>query len=230
MPASGLDADARARGRSATITCRYHGWAFNADGKCIRERGRDTGYSREALDRLGTDLKPVARVASYRGFVFACLDPDTEDLETFLGDARPFIDLMADQSERGMEVLKGESTYVMRANWKLQTEFDRRLSRRHGAPELRPYGSPARDALGRGGRCPPKTEASRILDLESIRSGGYDVGNGHMINWSDRGSPEAAPLNEAREAITARFGEGKARWMIDRGRTVTIFPTSSSTT
>ena len=70
-----------------------------------------------------------------------------------------------------------------------------------------------------------KTEASRILDARvRSSSGGYDVGNGHMINWSDRGSPESAPLNEARQALTERFGAGKARWMIDRGRTVTIFP------
>ena len=216
------------RGRSGvqpTITCRYHGWAFNADGKCIRVRGRDTGYSREALERLGTDLKPVARVAAYRGFVFASLDPDVEDLETFLGGARPFVDLMADQSEDGMEVLKGESTYVMRANWKLQTENS--TDGYHVATVHRNFAHTVRqrEALAGGADdARAKTEASRILDLESISSGGYDMGNGHMINWSDRGSPESVPLNEARDAITARFGERKARWMIDRGRTVTIFP------
>ncbi len=216
------------RGRSGvqpTITCRYHGWAFNADGRCIRVRGRDTGYSREALERLGTDLKPVPRVAAYRGFVFACLDADVEDLESFLGGARPFIDLMADQSEQGMEVLKGESTYVMRANWKLQTENS--TDGYHVATVHRNFAHTVRqrEALAGGnGDAREKTEASRILDLESIRSGGYDVGNGHMINWSDRGSPGSAPLNEAREAIAARFGAGKARWMIDRGRTVTVFP------
>ena len=216
------------RGRSGvqpTITCRYHGWSFNADGKCIRVRGREAGYDRAALERLGTDLRPVARVASYRGFVFACLDAEVDDLEIFLGGARPFIDLMADQSEQGMEVLKGESTYVMRANWKLQTENS--TDGYHVATVHRNFAHTVRqrEALAGGtGDAREKTEASRILDLESIQSGGYDVGNGHMINWSDRGSPEAAPLNEARGAITARLGEGKARWMIDRGRTVTIFP------
>lgn len=215
------------RGRSGvrpTITCRYHGWAFDADGKCIRVRGRETGYSEAALDRLGTDLKPVARVAAYRGFVFACLNAEVEDLEIFLGRARPFIDLMADQSEQGMEVLKGESTYVMRANWKLQTENS--TDGYHVATVHRNFAHAVRqrEALGGENDTRAKTEASRILDLESISSGGYDVGNGHMINWSDRGAPESAPLNEAREAIAARHGADKARWMIDRGRTVTIFP------
>ena len=113
----------RARqGCAPTITCRYHGWAFDADGKCVRVRGREGGYDTSALERMGIDLRPVARMASYRGFVFACLEAGVEDLETFLGGARPFIDLMADQSADGMEVLRGQSTYVMRANWKLQTE------------------------------------------------------------------------------------------------------------
>ncbi len=216
------------RGRSGvqpTITCRYHGWAFDADGKCIRVRGGKTGYTKAALDRLGVDLKPVPRVASYRGFVFACLDPGVEDLETFLGGAMPFVDLMADQSEQGMEVLRGESTYVMRANWKLQTENS--TDGYHVATVHRNFAHTVRqrEALaGDTGDVRTRTEASRILDLERIESGGYDIGNGHMINWSDRGSPKAAPLSESRSAITARFGAGKARWMIDRGRTVTIFP------
>lgn len=212
-------------GLAPTITCRYHGWAFNADGKCIRVRGRESGYDKSALDRLGVDLKPVLRSETYRGFVFACLDPDMPDLATFLGDARPFIDLMADQSEQGMEVLKGESTYVMRANWKLQTENS--TDGYHVASVHRNFAHTVRQRetlMGKLDDERAKTEASRILDLESIQSGGYDVGNGHMINWSDRGSPEAAPLNESRAAITERFGEGTARWMIDRGRTVTIFP------
>ena len=201
------------RGQSGvqpTITCRYHGWAFNADGKCIRVRGRDEGYSREALERLGTDLKPVARVADYRGFVFACLDAEVEDLESFLGGARPFIDLMADQSEQGMEVLRGESTYVMRANWKLQTENS--TDGYHVATVHRNFAHAVRqrEALaGEAGDARARTEASRILDLESIQSGGYDMGNGHMINWSDRGSPESAPLNEARAALVARFGRAR---------------------
>ena len=216
----------RARsGCSPTITCRYHGWAYNADGKCIRVRGRDHGYDDGALERLGSDLKPVPQTASYRGFVFASLDPEVEDLAEFLGGARPFIDLMADQSDQGMEVLKGDSTYVMRANWKLQTENS--TDGYHVATVHRNFAHTVRHRESLSGAVDDaraKTEASRILDLDSIQSGGYDVGNGHMINWSDRGSPEAAPLNESRAALVARFGEAKARWMIDRGRTVTIFP------
>ena len=216
----------RARqGCAPTITCRYHGWAFDADGKCVRVRGREGGYDTSALERMGIDLRPVARMASYRGFVFACLEAGVEDLETFLGGARPFIDLMADQSADGMEVLRGQSTYVMRANWKLQTEnstdgYHVSTVHRNFAHAVR-----HRESLsGEAADARAKTEASRILDLDSIESGGYDVGNGHMINWSDRGAPESAPLNEARAALTARFGEAKTRWMIDRGRTVTIFP------
>lgn len=210
-------------GAAPTITCRYHGWTFDAEGGCLRVRGR--GHEAEALDRIGPGLAPVGRVAAYRGFVFASFDEEGETLEEFLGAARPFIDLMADQSERGMEVLRGESTYVMRANWKLQTENS--TDGYHVASVHRNFAHAVRYREARSGPlgdAREKTEASRILNLDGIDSGGYDLGNGHMVNWSDRGDAAAAPLAESRAALTARFGAGKARWMIDRGRAVTIFP------
>ena len=215
----------RKSGHAKTLTCRYHGWCFNSEGECILVRGGDESYDADDLARLDTSLRPVARLESYKGFVFGCLDPGAESLSDFLGLAKPFIDLMADQSPEGMEVLKGESRYVMEANWKLQTENS--TDGYHVATVHRNFATTLsyRDSL-QGGAADErmKTEASRILNLDNIGSGGYDVGNGHMINWSDRGSPQAAPLNDRRDALLARFPEEKVRWMVDRGRTVTVFP------
>ncbi len=44
------------------------------------------------------------------------------DLATYLGHARLYIDLVADQSEAGMEIIGGSHLYSMRANWKLLVE------------------------------------------------------------------------------------------------------------
>jgi benzoate/toluate 1,2-dioxygenase alpha subunit len=213
----------RKSGNAKTLTCRYHGWCFNSEGACTLVRGEKESYTPDALARMGTSLRPIAGFDSYKGFVFGCLDPDAESLADFLAPAMPFIDLMADQSPDGMEVLRGESRYMMAANWKLQT--DNSTDGYHVATVHRNFATTLsyRDSLG-GADDRMKTEASRILSLDKVQSGGYEVGNGHMINWSDRGSPLAAPLHEQRAALLARFPEGKVHWMVDRGRTVTVFP------
>lgn len=215
----------RTSGNARTLTCRYHGWCFNAEGACTLVRGGDEAYLPDDLARLGTNLRPVEQFASYKGFLFGCLDADAPPLDDFLGGAKPFIDLMADQSSDGMEVLRGESRYVMEANWKLQTENS--TDGYHVATVHRNFATTVgyRETLRPdGGAGMAKTEASRILSLEKIGSGGYDVGNGHMINWADRGNPEAGPLWPWRDKLLERFSEGKVKWMLERGRTVTVFP------
>ncbi|MEX2454467.1 MAG: Rieske 2Fe-2S domain-containing protein [Rhodospirillaceae bacterium] len=215
----------RTSGNAKTLVCRYHGWCFSAAGACTLVRGREEAYREADLERMGTDLRPIAAFASYKGFLFGCLDPAAPPLEDFLGGAMPFIDLMADQSPDGLEVLRGESRYVMEANWKFQTENS--TDGYHVATVHRNFATTVgyRETLvPDGGGVMGKTEASRILSLDKINSGGYDVGNGHMINWADRGSPEAGPLWPQRDALLGRFPEGKVKWMLERGRTVTVFP------
>jgi benzoate/toluate 1,2-dioxygenase subunit alpha len=45
-----------------------------------------------------------------------------------------------------------------------------------------------------------------------------------MINWADRGNPEAGPSWPQRAALLEQFEPGKVKWMLERGRTVTVFP------
>ena len=87
----------RRRGRSRTLVCRFHGWCYNTNGDCIRIKDEAEGWPQGA-DKTKLGLTPVARVASYRGFVFGCLNHDVPDLEDNLGAARPFIDLLYDLS------------------------------------------------------------------------------------------------------------------------------------
>lgn len=215
----------RRAGNARTLTCRYHGWSFACDGRCVQVRGGGEAYSPTVLARVGADLRPIARLADYKGFVFGCLDGDVPDLDHFLGPARRFIDLMADQSADGMEALRGDSCYVMHANWKLQTENS--TDGYHVASVHRNFATTLsfRDSLvGEDGDDLARTEAGRILDLDNVGSGAYDLEGGHMINWSDRGRPTTNPLWESRAALAQRHGEAKARWMVDRGQTITIFP------
>jgi benzoate/toluate 1,2-dioxygenase alpha subunit len=49
----------------------------------------------------------VPQVESYKGFIFACLNPDAPTLTEHLAETRPFIDMLADQSPDGMECCRG---------------------------------------------------------------------------------------------------------------------------
>jgi choline monooxygenase len=65
-------------GNQANLVCRYHGWAFDGDGKLLN--ARDFG----AAAPEGTCLTKI-RAQSWRGMVFVCLDPTTPDLVEWLG-------------------------------------------------------------------------------------------------------------------------------------------------
>ncbi|MEC8530951.1 MAG: Rieske 2Fe-2S domain-containing protein [Pseudomonadota bacterium] len=215
----------RTSGNAKTIACRYHGWCFNSDGACTLVRGGDDAYQAADLERMGTSLTPIEQFMDYKGFLFGCLNTKTPPLEEFLGGALPFIDLMADQAPNGMEILRGESRYIMEANWKLQTENS--TDGYHVATVHRNFATTVgyRETLAPDGdQGMAKTEASRILSLEKIGSGGYNVGNGHMINWADRGNPEAGPSWPQRAVLLENHSKSKVKWMLERGRTVTVFP------
>ncbi len=70
-------------GRQTTLVCRYHGWAFDAAGAVRNARDFGAEDAGEALpDGLGLTS---ARVATWRNFVFICLDPSTPELADWLG-------------------------------------------------------------------------------------------------------------------------------------------------
>ncbi|MEX1056313.1 MAG: Rieske 2Fe-2S domain-containing protein, partial [Natronospirillum sp.] len=94
----------RRQGNAKTLRCRFHGWCYNTKGRCTRVKNEKTGWP-EGSNREDKGLTPIGRVGSYRGFVFGSLKADVPDLEDNLGEAKPFIDLLADQSPEGIEVL-----------------------------------------------------------------------------------------------------------------------------
>jgi phenylpropionate dioxygenase-like ring-hydroxylating dioxygenase large terminal subunit len=66
------------------MTCRFHGWTFDLEGKLIGLPGRE-GFA--GMDRGGRGLIPVP-VAEWGGMIFVRADPDGEaiDVRTHLGD------------------------------------------------------------------------------------------------------------------------------------------------
>jgi len=111
------------KGNKGVYSCPFHGWSFNSNGNLVKVKDPDDAGYPESFNTAGShDLKRVPKFDSYRGFLFASLNPDVKPLGEYLGEASKLIDMMADQSPEGMEVLRGSSTYVFDGNWKLQAE------------------------------------------------------------------------------------------------------------
>lgn len=105
------------RGNAASFRCPYHGWVYGNMGELLGVPGMKEGYG-DALDRGEWGLIPVPRVERYHGLVFACLDPDAEPLEKYLGQMKWYLDISTGRSDAGLEVIGGPRRWEISANWK----------------------------------------------------------------------------------------------------------------
>ena len=90
-------------GSAARFQCAYHGWTFTNDG-ALRGYPFPSGY--EGVDRSELGLGKVARVASYKGFVFGSMAEDGPTLEEHLGAAAEAIDALCLTSPEGEVEIK----------------------------------------------------------------------------------------------------------------------------
>ncbi|WP_288350200.1 SRPBCC family protein [uncultured Thalassospira sp.] len=112
-----VDAGSKARG----FICNYHGWSFGIDGK-LRGTDGKVYETDEAFEKSEIGLTPVARIASYKGLVFATFDPNAPDLTDYLGDFTFYLDIMLDNDEGGTEFIGGAIRSEIDCNWKLPAE------------------------------------------------------------------------------------------------------------
>ncbi|WP_091738539.1 aromatic ring-hydroxylating oxygenase subunit alpha [Phenylobacterium immobile] len=108
-------------GNARSFLCTYHGWTYGLDGQLIGVPGYKDFYH-EQLDKSQWGLVRAGKVASYKGFVFATMDPEAPDLEEFLGEVgRMGLDLIAEKGEE-MVAVKGVQKSVIGCNWKLAVD------------------------------------------------------------------------------------------------------------
>ena len=110
-----------------TITCSYHAWQFETDGRCKAiplPKGYDgTRLAPEGADCGLRDVKAAARVDSYRGFVFASLAADGPSLLEWLGAAKIAFDDMCDRAPAGeVEIVPTCFRVIQNSNWKIFLE------------------------------------------------------------------------------------------------------------
>lgn len=212
------------RGNQRVHVCRYHGWAYDSGGRNTAITGRADGQYPAAFASTTHDLEPVARVASYRGFVFASLAADVPPLEEHLGEARFFLDLIADQAPQGLEVVPGNVSYTFNANWKYQ--FENGLDYYHfGAT----HASFVQILRQRGPTTPPPGMATDLADPDPPAQGTFSFPYGHAVTWSvgvAGQGPERRPLPRdlaAFAGLRARHDRTRLKWLL-RQRNLTLFP------
>ena len=209
------------RGNQKILTCPYHGWSYNTSGALVSVKDHATGAYPEAFERLDHGLTRVPRLANYRGFLFGSLNPAVEDFETYLGEARLFIDMVADQAPEGWEVVKGSADYTYAGNWKLQVENG--VDGYHFDVVHRTFVGVIQRRMASGKDVVRAIDVQR-LGTPSVATGCYDLGNGHTLLWTDYPNPQDRPLYERRGELAAQFGEVRARWMMDRIRNLLFYP------
>ena len=83
------------QGNTSLFTCPYHSWSYTTDGRLQGVPLYKALYD-GVLDRSQMSLIEVAKLANYKGTIWATWDPAAPDFETYLGDARLHLDMALD--------------------------------------------------------------------------------------------------------------------------------------
>ena len=203
-------------GNARQFRCPYHAWTYRLDGSLagVPLLG---GYP-QALD-LG--LARVARVASYRGFVFGSHAADGPPLPEFLGGLAGAFDNMVDRAPAGtVSRFGGALRLEYRGNWKMFMEnavdlvhpgFVHRSSVEAARAHPEALGA---DGLTQQGAQMFLANGMRAPEWDEVPLHAFPGGHVYMGGFYRRGviAPEREDpvYRQYREALVARHGEAKA--------------------
>ena len=214
--------------------CSYHAWTFKLDGTHLSaplRRGLDG--TRFDPDSPEFSMRPVARVGSYRGFVFASQSMAGPELAEFLGGVASSLDNLCDRSPLGEVAVAGGVFRVMQqSNWKvfyenlhdtMHARVTHESSYTAAREEATAIGGMPFELLIQDGNGEP------YGFWEKLELRAYHYGHGYMEGIFD---PSAATRDEAsREhfaCLSAVHGEQRAREILGMSRHNTILYGSGS--
>ena len=208
-------------GNTRLFQCFYHAWSFDTTGKLVVTPGAE-GYG-PRFPRDSYNLVAPARIDSYRGLWFVNYDAEAMDLREYLAGATEYLDLVLDQAEEGMRIVKGAHLYSVKSNWKLMVENS--IDGYHAPTVHATYVDFVKDSGG----------GQRKTALASGNA--VDLGNGHAViespaawarpiaYWEPFFGEEARGEIERKLArLIDRHGEERGRRMADTFRNLLIFP------
>lgn len=207
----------RKQGNKGSFTCPFHGWTFANTGKLLKVKDAKTTQYPDQFNTDGShDLTRVARFESYRGFLFGSLNPDVAPLTDYLGETTVVIDQIVDQAPEGLEVLRGNSSYIYDGNWKLQME--------NGCDGYHVSSVHWNYATTMDRRSATGTKAVDANSWSKSKAGVYGFDNGHILLWTNTANPEVRPVFNRRDEIAARLGEDKAGFIVNQTRNLCLYP------
>lgn len=208
-------------GNKRNHMCPFHGWTFSSGGDLLDVTDESIGGYPEAFNRADFGLNSVARVESYRGFIFASLSADVVPLVDHLAGARDFIDILVDQSKSGaMEVLPGTNRYRYHGNWKMQVENG--LDGYHVMTTHANYFMTVQRRVE--GISSNDTKAISFDGFTARDGGSFSFHNGHTVLWADYANFADRPNFEIVDWLEETHGAEKAKWMNKRIRNLQLFP------
>ena len=209
------------RGTSPAFMCMYHGWTFGSDGHLMTlpgSSGYPAGFKRDPQKQM----VPVPRMERFGDFFFISFARGGEDLASYLAEAGDVLNLVAEHSASGMQIVGGTQEYAIRGNWKLLAENS--FDGYHAACTHSTYLDYLKNANGALGATP-------------LAGVGRDLGNGHaMVEysapwgrpianwvplWGEQGKAEIDAINASLEA---RVGAERAARIARLNRNMVIFP------
>jgi phenylpropionate dioxygenase-like ring-hydroxylating dioxygenase large terminal subunit len=212
--------------------CPYHAWSFKTDG-CLLAIPLKKGYEGTDLEKTasGKGMKAVGAVKNYRGFIFARLAEEGISFEAFFGDSLSSLDNMVDRSPEGrLEVVGPPLRYMHHCNWKMLVENQTDTCHPMVAHESSagtavklyeeldlPEGAPKPRAME---IIAPFMSPYEFFEGMGIRT--WPNGHGHTgVNHSIHSNYTA--IDGYFEAMTAAYGEEKAKAILDENRHNTVY-------
>lgn len=207
----------RKHGNKGSFTCPFHGWTFSNGGRLLKVKdGKTTQYPPQFDTDGSHDLKRVPRFENYRGFLFGSLNADVLPLADYLGETRAIIDQIVDQAPDGLEVLRGNSSYIYDGNWKLQME--------NGCDGYHVSSVHWNYAATMGRRAEEGTKAVDANSWSKSVAEVYGFDHGHILLWTTTMNPEVRPVYSNREEIKTRVGADKADVIVNQTRNLCLYP------
>lgn len=214
--------------------CPYHAWTFKLDGQHLSAPLK-SGFEGTCYDPKHADFSmvSVARVETYRGFVFASQSAYGPDLKSFLGGVITSIDNLCDRSPVGeVEVAGGIFRVQQRSNWKVF--YENLHDTMHARVTHESSVDAAREEAQAIGEMPFEL---LIMDgngepydfWEKLELRAYHNGHGYMEAIFDPAAAERDEVSRAHfDCLTQAYGEERAREILGMNRHNTVIYGSGS--
>jgi benzoate/toluate 1,2-dioxygenase alpha subunit len=205
-------------GHAARLTCCYHGWTYDTDGRLLNVPVAE-GCG-ESFDREAFGLARAPRVGEYRGFVFATLAAKGPSFEDHIGPMKGNIDDLVDRAPDGTLALDvGMHRYIYQGNWKLQVENvldSYHVPFGHASTVNKEGVQFARREGDQKGAVVVETEKKQTASSWKDRKS-YIVGNGH--GWTsnttlDDGKRSSKAFDEYKQVLIEKVGAARAQQIL----------------